>query len=71
MDNSHRLVQKIASLYANQLLSDITLIVENKHYSAHRLILCASSDVFQVSVLLYYKMVTLDENFFLEYYITL
>ncbi|CAG0892696.1 unnamed protein product [Darwinula stevensoni] len=51
VDNSHRLVQKIASLYANQLLSDITLIVESKHYSAHRLILCASSDVFQVMLM--------------------
>lgn len=49
IDNSNTVLEKIASLYAERLLSDITLEVGGKQFAAHRLILCASSDVFQVS----------------------
>lgn len=48
IDNSNTVLEKIASLYAERLLSDITLEVGGKQFAAHRLILCASSDVFQV-----------------------
>ena len=39
---------KIATLYAERLMSDICLVVEGTEYPAHRLILCATSEVFQV-----------------------
>ena len=39
---------KIASLYAERLMSDLILEVGGRELPAHRLILCASSDVFQV-----------------------
>lgn len=45
---------KVAGLYASHLLSDITLIVNDNHdtrYPAHRVILSASSDVFQCMLL--------------------
>lgn len=51
IDNSAKVLEKIASLYAERLLSDITLEVEGKRFAAHRLILCASSDVFQVMLM--------------------
>ncbi|XP_015912040.1 BTB/POZ domain-containing protein 17 [Parasteatoda tepidariorum] len=51
IDNSNTVLEKIASLYAERLLSDITLEVGGKHFAAHRLILCASSDVFQVMLM--------------------
>ncbi|KAH7982174.1 hypothetical protein HPB52_003366 [Rhipicephalus sanguineus] len=50
-DNSSTVLEKIAGLYAERLLSDITLEVGGKQYAAHRLILCASSDVFQVMLM--------------------
>lgn len=50
-ENSSAVLQKIAGLYADRLLSDITLEVGGKQYAAHRLILCASSDVFQVMLM--------------------
>ena len=40
---------KIASLYAERLMSDLILVVGKQELPAHRLILCASSEVFQVS----------------------
>lgn len=49
MNNSTSVLHKIATLYAEQLMSDICLVVGNKRYPAHRVILCASSEVFQVS----------------------
>lgn len=58
MDNSHTVLLKIATLYAERLMNDICLVVDGVEYPAHRLILCASSDVFQVSV----KMSTLDNK---------
>lgn len=39
---------KIATLYAERLMSDICLVVGGTEYPAHRLILCATSEVFQV-----------------------
>lgn len=42
---------KVAGLYASHLLSDINLIVGETRYPAHRVILSASSEVFQVMLL--------------------
>jgi len=48
VDNSGCVVTKIASLYAERLMSDVTIVVNGRtEYPSHRLILCASSDVFQ------------------------
>lgn len=49
MNNSKSVLVKIANLYAEQLMSDICLVVGENRYPAHRVILCASSEVFQVS----------------------
>lgn len=51
MNNSSSVLHKIANLYAEQLLSDIHIKVGNKCYPAHRVILCASSEVFQVMLM--------------------
>ncbi|XP_014252510.1 BTB/POZ domain-containing protein 17 isoform X2 [Cimex lectularius] len=51
VDNSHHVLLKIATLYADKLMNDISLIVGGIEYPAHRLILCASSDVFQVMLM--------------------
>ena len=48
VDNSFDIMTKIAKLYADRLMSDVRLVVGETEYHAHRLILCASSDVFQV-----------------------
>lgn len=48
MDNSQSVLHKIANLYAEQLMSDLVLEVGGARYPVHRLILCASSEVFQV-----------------------
>lgn len=53
IDNSQQVLVKIARLYADRLMNDICLVVGGKEYPAHRLILCASSDVFEVSYLWY------------------
>lgn len=58
MDNSKSVLLKIANLYAEQLMSDLTLEVAGVGYPAHRLILCASSEVFQVSLYLYLIIVS-------------
>lgn len=50
-DNSATLLERIAGLFADHLLSDITIEVGGKQYAAHRLILCASSDVFKVMLM--------------------
>lgn len=49
VDNSKSVLHKIANLYAEQLMSDLVLEVGGVGYPSHRLILCASSEVFQVS----------------------
>ncbi|GAB0089292.1 BTB/POZ domain-containing protein 17 [Sergentomyia squamirostris] len=51
MNNSCSVLHKIANLYAEQLMSDICLVVGNNRYPAHRVILCASSEVFQVMLM--------------------
>ncbi|XP_037297074.1 BTB/POZ domain-containing protein 17-like [Manduca sexta] len=51
VDNSQSVLLKIATLYAEQLMSDLTLEVAGVGYPAHRLILCASSEVFQVMLM--------------------
>ncbi|XP_026330324.1 BTB/POZ domain-containing protein 17 [Hyposmocoma kahamanoa] len=51
VDNSKSVLLKIANLYAEQLMSDLTLEVGGVGYPAHRLILCASSEVFQVMLM--------------------
>ncbi|CAG7717490.1 unnamed protein product [Allacma fusca] len=51
VDNSIALISKIAALYAERLMSDITLVINGVEFPAHRLILCASSDVFQVMLM--------------------
>ncbi|CAF4817303.1 unnamed protein product [Pieris macdunnoughi] len=51
VDNSQSVLLKIANLYAEQLMSDLVLEVGGVDYSAHRLILCASSEVFQVMLM--------------------
>ncbi|XP_055389941.1 BTB/POZ domain-containing protein 17 isoform X2 [Condylostylus longicornis] len=51
MNNSESVLHKIANLYAEQLMSDICLVVGNNSYPAHRVILCASSEVFQVMLM--------------------
>jgi len=51
VDNSTTVINKIANLYAERLMSDVCLVVGNVEYPSHRLILCASSDVFQVMLM--------------------
>lgn len=51
MDNATSVLHKIAHLYAEQLMSDICLVVGDQRYPAHRVILCASSEVFQVMLM--------------------
>nr|XP_032515909.1 BTB/POZ domain-containing protein 17 [Danaus plexippus plexippus] len=51
VDNSKSVLLKIATLYAEQLMSDLILEVAGVSYPAHRLILCASSEVFQIMLM--------------------
>ncbi|KAH8267582.1 BTB/POZ domain-containing protein 17 [Drosophila bipectinata] len=51
MVDANSVLNKIANLYAEKLMSDIVLLVDGKEYPAHRVILCASSDVFQVMLM--------------------
>ena len=51
VDNSSTVINKIANLYAERLMSDVILVVGNVEYPSHRLILCASSDVFQIMLM--------------------
>ena len=48
IDNSKIIIQKMATLYADKIMSDIILVVGNTEYPSHKLILCTSSDVFQI-----------------------
>ena len=48
IDNSDMIINKMATLYAEKIMSDIILVVGNVEYPSHKLILCASSDVFQI-----------------------
>lgn len=48
VDNSTMIINKMATLYAEKIMSDIVLVVGNNEYPSHKLILCASSEVFQI-----------------------
>ncbi|XP_034235411.1 BTB/POZ domain-containing protein 17 [Thrips palmi] len=48
IDNSRAVLNNISLLHTDRVLSDVCLIVGGKEYPAHRLILCASSEVFRV-----------------------
>ena len=54
VDNSSIVPRKIARLYADKLMNDVCLVVGGREYLAHRLMLCASSEVFHVSYILMY-----------------
>lgn len=49
VDNSQDILQTIQALYHDQQMCDVFLTVGKKEHPAHRLILCAFSDVFQVN----------------------
>ncbi|XP_035791270.1 BTB/POZ domain-containing protein 17-like isoform X1 [Anopheles albimanus] len=49
--NAKGVLTKIANVYAERLTSDVVLLVGDKRYAAHRVILCASSDVFDVMLM--------------------
>lgn len=51
VDNSSTVINKIANLYAERLMSDVILEVGTQEFPSHRLILCASSDVFQIMLM--------------------
>lgn len=51
IDNSANVLKTIRNLYYDRLMCDVNLVVGKKEHPAHRLILCACSDVFQVSTL--------------------
>lgn len=51
VDNSGTVISKIANLYAERLMSDVVLVVGTAEFPSHRLILCASSDVFQIMLM--------------------
>nr|CAD7444978.1 unnamed protein product [Timema bartmani] len=46
-NNSDSVLQKIGYLYSKREMTDVTLIVGNQEFPAHRLILSVSSEVFQ------------------------
>lgn len=37
-DNSNMIINKMATLYAEKIMSDITLVVGNSEYEAHKLV---------------------------------
>lgn len=49
IDNSENILKTMKSLYSNHLMCDVYLTVGDKIHAAHKLILSASSDVFQVT----------------------
>lgn len=49
MDNSENVLNVLHNLYIEKQMCDVSLIVGEHEHLAHRLILCASSDVFQVN----------------------
>lgn len=51
IDNSDNILKVLRKLYLNKEMCDVFLKVGNKEYGTHRLILCASSDVFQVMLM--------------------
>ncbi|GJQ73918.1 putative BTB POZ domain-containing protein [Trypoxylus dichotomus] len=51
IDNSANVLKTIRKLYHERQMCDINLIVGKKEHPAHRLILCACSDVFQAMLM--------------------
>lgn len=51
IDNSSAVLKNISSLLSNKVLCDVCLVVGGKEYTAHRLILCASSEVFRIMLM--------------------
>jgi len=51
MDNSGEVVTKIANLFGDMLTSDVILVVGEEKFPAHKVILCASSDVFKIMLI--------------------
>lgn len=51
IDNSTAVLKNISSLYSDNILCDVCLVVAGKEYPAHRLILCASSEVFRIMLM--------------------
>ncbi|KAJ8953748.1 hypothetical protein NQ318_015404 [Aromia moschata] len=51
IDNSENILKVLNKLYAEKEMCDVLLKVGNNQFAAHRLILCASSDVFQVMLM--------------------
>uniref|UniRef100_A0A2M3Z4P5 Putative transport and golgi organization n=1 Tax=Anopheles braziliensis TaxID=58242 RepID=A0A2M3Z4P5_9DIPT len=49
--NAKGVLSKIANILAERLTSDVVLLVGDKRYAAHRVILCASSRVFEVMLM--------------------
>lgn len=50
IDNSENILKVLKKLWEDQSMCDIYLKVGNKQFGAHRFILSATSDVFQVSL---------------------
>ena len=48
IENSCKLLSRIAGLYQNPELSDIQIVVGLKIFYAHKLVLCSASEVFRV-----------------------
>lgn len=42
---------QLCPFFISRLMSDVTLVVGDAEFPSHRLILCASSDVFQVMLM--------------------
>lgn len=61
VDNPSTILDKIGRLYSEKNLSDVCLLVGGKEFLAHRLILCASSEVFQVKKIV--KSLVFKKNF--------
>ncbi|XP_023023367.2 transport and Golgi organization 10 isoform X1 [Leptinotarsa decemlineata] len=51
VDNSENILKVLKRLYFDKQMCDVFLQVGSKEYGAHRIILCASSDVFQAMLM--------------------
>lgn len=51
VDNSDNILNTLKNLYHERQMCDVIITVGNKEYAAHRLILCASSDVFEAMLM--------------------
>ncbi|XP_031338421.1 BTB/POZ domain-containing protein 17 isoform X2 [Photinus pyralis] len=51
VDNSQKILGTLKNLYEERQMCDVVITVGQKEYTAHRLILCASSDVFQAMLM--------------------